>query len=299
MTDDPFPNINPRRCAVCGEVASYGFGTPGNPAVDTDAWYCGEHRTKASSSGRRGTGAAVGQGRAARCSKATARRLLGSRPEARHLTISPCRASPCPQRRCRPRYRASVPLQIVSPCAEPPEGDGWLDKIKHDGHRLLAIVAGGQLRLISRSGYDRTELFRLPLEKLRVAGLPPLVLDGEIAVPDEKGVTHIDALSTALRLRRYDRTRLFRLRSPPPRRPRPRCCAIEDRKALLRDLVGAAGCEHIVFVDYIAGKGTALFAAVRQVGAEGIVSKRAGSRYGAGTSRDWLKTKAGETGAFL
>jgi len=44
MTDDPFPNINPRRCTVCGEVVSYGFGSAGSPAVDADAWYCGEHR---------------------------------------------------------------------------------------------------------------------------------------------------------------------------------------------------------------------------------------------------------------
>ena len=34
-----------------------------------------------------------------------------------------------------------VPLQIVSPCAEPLEGDGWLHEVKHDGHGLLAITA--------------------------------------------------------------------------------------------------------------------------------------------------------------
>ena len=37
--DDPF-----RRCAVCGEVASFGFGVPGSPAVEADEWYCGAHR---------------------------------------------------------------------------------------------------------------------------------------------------------------------------------------------------------------------------------------------------------------
>jgi len=44
---DPFPDIAPpptRRCAVCGESASFGFGAPGNPAVDAEAWYCGAHR---------------------------------------------------------------------------------------------------------------------------------------------------------------------------------------------------------------------------------------------------------------
>jgi ATP-dependent DNA ligase len=46
-------------------------------------------------------------------------------------------------------------VQIVSPCAQPPDGDGWLHKIKHDGHRLLAIVSGGDVKLISRNGHDR------------------------------------------------------------------------------------------------------------------------------------------------
>jgi bifunctional non-homologous end joining protein LigD len=107
--------------------------------------------------------------------------------------------------------RAEIPhrvqLQIVSPSAEPPDGDGWLHEIKHDGHRLLAIIAGDALRLISRNGHDRAHLFRGPFRGL--AGLPPLVLDGEIAVPDERGVTLIDALTEALRLRRADQLAYF------------------------------------------------------------------------------------------
>ena len=36
--------------------------------------------------------------------------------------------------------------QIVAPSAEPPAGDGWLHEVKHDGHRLVAIVAGNDLK---------------------------------------------------------------------------------------------------------------------------------------------------------
>ena len=52
-------------------------------------------------------------------------------------------------------------------------------------------------------------------------------------------------------------------------------------------------------VDYITSSGAALFEAVRQIGAEGIVSKRVGSTYSGGPSRDWLKAKVSETGAFV
>ena len=46
------------------------------------------------------------------------------------------------------------------------------------------------------------------------------------------------------------------------------------------------------------GIGRELFEAVQQIGAEGIVSKRCGSLYRGGESRDWLKTKCHESGVF-
>jgi hypothetical protein len=45
--DELGPEIDspePRRCAICGETAPYGFGPPGGPAQPADAWYCGTHR---------------------------------------------------------------------------------------------------------------------------------------------------------------------------------------------------------------------------------------------------------------
>ena len=47
-----------------------------------------------------------------------------------------------PHRRCGLDPATELP-QIVSPAAAPPEGEGWLHEIKHDGHRLVAIIAGG------------------------------------------------------------------------------------------------------------------------------------------------------------
>src|SRR5437763_17018956 len=82
---------------------------------------------------------------------------------------------------------ADIRLQIVTPCKRPPDGDGWLHEIKHDGHRLIAIIPSrGQLKLLSRNGHDRTRLFRGPFQSLASNGRP-IVLDGEIAVPDERG----------------------------------------------------------------------------------------------------------------
>lgn len=60
-------------------------------------------------------------------------------------------------------------------------------------------------------------------------------------------------------------------------------------------MVGATGCPRLVAVDHITGSGQQFFDAARQFGAEGVVSKQAGSPYRGGTSRDWLKTKVNET----
>src|SRR5215467_11430657 len=150
---------------------------------------------------------------------------------------------------------ASVPgdirLQIVTPCKRPPSGDGWLHEIKHDGHRLVAILPGdGKLMLLSRNGYDRTKSFREPFRRLIRAGLPPMVLDGEIVVPEDRSVTHLDALSDAIFERPPERLAYFAFDLLHLDGHDLRRCPIEDRKMLLRDVIGTALCERVVYVDH-------------------------------------------------
>lgn len=81
-----------------------------------------------------------------------------------------------------------------------------------------------------------------------MGGLPLLVLDGEIAVSDEGGVTHIDRLTEALRDRwparlAYFAFDLLRFDGHDLRR-----FPIEDRKTLLCDGVGVADCPRLVAV---------------------------------------------------
>jgi len=102
--------------------------------------------------------------------------------------------------------------------------------------------------------------------------LPAMVLDGEIAVPDERGVTHLDALSDATSDGRPERLAYFAFDLLHLDGHCLRRCPIEDRKMLLRDVIGAASCERIVYVDHVLGIGKELFEAVRHIGAEGIVS---------------------------
>jgi ATP-dependent DNA ligase len=64
---------------------------------------------------------------------------------------------------------------------------------------------------------------------------------------------------------------------------------IEKRREALMRLVGDA--KAIVFSEALAAEGAIVFMKACGLGLEGIVSKRAGSFYKSGPSRDWLKTK--------
>jgi len=194
---------------------------------------------------------------------------------------------------------ADIRLQIVCSCARPPDGDGWLHEVKHDGHRLVAIIPGrGSLKLLSRNGHDRTPLFRGPFRKLASSGRS-IILDGEIAVPDERGVTHIDLLQAASGKYGLDRLAYFAFDVLYLDRQDVRRCPIEQRKALLQEVLEEIGCDQIVYVDYIIGRGSELFDRIKEIGAEGIVSKRLGTVYRGRESRDWLKSKCHQFGEFV
>ena len=63
---------------------------------------------------------------------------------------------------------------------------------------------------------------------------------------------------------------------------------IEARREALRRLVDGVG--GIVFSEALVAEGAVVFAKACELGLEGIVSKRAGSFYKSGKSRNWLKT---------
>ena len=62
-------------------------------------------------------------------------------------------------------------------------------------------------------------MFREPFRRLTEARLPPMVLDGEITVADDRGITHLNALSEAIREGDLGerRAHIFRLLRPDQR----------------------------------------------------------------------------------
>ena len=52
-----------------------------------------------------------------------------------------------------------VSPQLCRAAPAPPTDPGWVHEIKHDGHRIIATIDRGQVRLLSRPGNDATRRF--------------------------------------------------------------------------------------------------------------------------------------------
>jgi len=69
---------------------------------------------------------------------------------------------------------------------EPFHRDGWVYEEKVDGWRILAYKDGGRVRLLSRNGRDHTRRFRDIAVAVSKLSARTLVLDGEVAIFDQK-----------------------------------------------------------------------------------------------------------------
>ncbi len=195
----------------------------------------------------------------------------------------------------RPDY---VP-QLATLVDKPPSGGEWLHEIKYDGYRIGARVRKGRVSLFTRNGNDWTAAFPEVagvVDKLR---LDDGLIDGEVAVVLPDGRTSFQALqNTGAGANRgtlvyfvFDLLRLNgqSLGSLP----------LEERKAMLKKLVGGRSTGRIRFSEHIEGNGEAFFAEACRAGLEGIVSKRRDHPYRAGRHGGWVKTKCVQRQEFV
>lgn len=241
--------------------------------------------------------------------------ILATRPESvrsgRRIEelVAPPPAAPMAPRRLRPgavpgAVKGPAPerlaAQLAAPVAEPPAGDDWLHEIKLDGYRTLACRDGDAVRLITRGGLDWTHRYGDLGDAFRGLPCKEAIVDGEIVVLDEKGISRFallqDALSRGARTElvffAFDLLRLdgWNLTG----------VALGRRKALLAQLLaGATGRSAIQYSDHVQGGGRAFYDHVSALGLEGVVSKRAGSAYQPGRSKTWVKAKAKLVGDFV
>jgi bifunctional non-homologous end joining protein LigD len=192
--------------------------------------------------------------------------------------------------------KAAMPKELVPELAtlvdDVPAGGDWVHEIKYDGYRLVVFIDRGKVRLVTRKANDWTG--RFPTLAPKFAGLPAksAILDGELVVMAPNGTTSFNLLQNAIHA--ADQSELvffifdlmyldgYDLRGVP----------LLQRKEQLRALIsGLQPDGQLRFSDHVAGNGRAFHDQACRFGLEGIIAKRADSRYTTKRTKDWLKIK--------
>jgi bifunctional non-homologous end joining protein LigD len=172
---------------------------------------------------------------------------------------------------------------------KPFDKEGWQFEVKWDGYRALAFMNKGKVELKSRNDKSFNEKFYAVHRALTALGMNA-VLDGEIVVTNEKGISDFGALQNwrseadgellfyafdILWMEGYDLTGL----------------PLSERRDILK--------EHLEVNDIIRiseifdASGTEFFETAKQMGLEGIIAKKSDSLYDPGArSKEWLKIKS-------
>lgn len=168
-----------------------------------------------------------------------------------------------------------------------PHGEEWLYEVKWDGYRAIGTMRGGEATLRSRTGQDLTERFRkVASAMVRALRTPECVVDGELCALDAKGRPSFQEMQRGGAELRYVLFDLLEVEGEPLLD-----LPLIERRARLSELIDLH--RGVVMVSEIFPDGDALLAAAVENGMEGVMAKRADSRYRPGVrSADWRKVKA-------
>jgi bifunctional non-homologous end joining protein LigD len=190
-----------------------------------------------------------------------------------------------------------MPPMLATLADDPPPVGGWIYEPKLDGVRVLVFASQGRVRLFSRNRKPLDAAYPELVEALSVAVRGDAVLDGEVvAIDPKRGVSSFALLQQRMQLRdavRAARSGVavtlylfdilhyegFDLTGLP----------LVDRKSVLRDVVWYD--DPIRFTPFRTSGSARMYRDACARGAEGIIAKRADSRYVGTRSPEWLKIK--------
>nr|WP_292450173.1 hypothetical protein [Mesorhizobium sp.] len=145
------------------------------------------------------------------------------------------------------------------------------------------------VRLFTRRWLDWTSKYRDLAKAAGELHVKSAIIDGEVIVTNEAGLSDFKALRKAITRRQHElyfvAFDLLHLDGHDLRDMQ-----LEDRREILQVMIPAGG--RIQFSQALPGDAKAIFELVDKAGLEGMVSKRKGSKYRSGPSTSWLKTKA-------
>lgn len=190
------------------------------------------------------------------------------------------------------------PFQLCTLTDAVPVGSNWLFEMKFDGYRAQVAISGSKVVVYTRNGHDWTRQFKVILPPLQALTKGSALIDGEIVAIDSQGRTNFSILKTGiaagmpLKFYAFDLLELNGedLSNQP----------LLDRKERLELLLGDrdAG-DSLQFSSHIVDRGRQVFDAMCEGGHEGVIAKRADSRYIGDRTASWLKIKCTKRQEFV
>ena len=212
--------------------------------------------------------------------------------------LPPHRTAPQKKAGIRKPMPATIEPMKAQVADRPPKGSGWLYEIKWDGVRAICFIEDGKLRMCSRAGnpYDRQfpEMAVLP-HHVRADSA---ILDGEIVVLNEEGRSEFGLIQP--RIHQTGANEIAHLARKTPvnlflfdllwldgqdLRDRP----LRERKQSLEAILTPG--DRIGLSQHFEVDGEEMLEAARRMNLEGILAKRADSKYEPKRSNNWLKIK--------
>lgn len=212
------------------------------------------------------------------------------------------RLAPEGRREAMPEKLAPMHAQLAQAAFDDPD---WMWEPKLDGYRVLAFITEKGVRLVSRRGLPLGAFPRLCAE-LAWQGANGIVLDGELVAFDASGRPSFNALQNRVQAKTQREIEEGERRTPVifycfdllhfagmSLRDAP----YRDRRRYLAQCLLPSSLVKLV---HAVSDGRALLEASLESGLEGVVGKRADSRYEAGRrSGAWLKIKGTQSGDFV
>jgi bifunctional non-homologous end joining protein LigD len=197
--------------------------------------------------------------------------------------------------------KAPPPLapMLASGGYEPFDRQGWWFEPKFDGVRTLLYLVGEEVRLISRSGRDQSASYPELSRVYRRINATNAVVDGEIVATNEQGQTSFELLQQRINLSSVSEIERAMKKIPVEMVAFDllwldgedlTALPLSERRARLEEVVMED--KGIRLIYWIPDEGTRFHQAAQELGLEGIIAKKASSRYFPGRrSEEWRKIK--------
>jgi bifunctional non-homologous end joining protein LigD len=183
--------------------------------------------------------------------------------------------------------------------AAAPGGDAWLHEIKFDGYRLEARIENGKVKLLTRNRLDWTKRFTAVAMALATLQVETALIDGEVVVEGDDGLTSFSELVADLKAGVSDRMVYYAFDILHLNGIDLQGATLVDRRDVLANVLKGHRSGRVRLSEHLAGDGEVVMVKACELGLEGIISKRADKPYRSGRSGDWVKSTCHLTDEFV